>query len=670
MKLALRNDIFYVLLLFIGAAAFCIFGAWALGWLYHLAFAPHIVDVGVFLRDYKTQIHPEPDERFIFIVLGSAVPTLCLGATIAWLRTAVRIPDPKIGCRSLLASFIAVLFIIPLSNFEFTTWLINKEHVAHWHTALLLSLCMLSWVWYWITIHRWPRAVSSLVLSVELAIFVLTALLQILAWRVVSINSVIHHAVWNVHFDAVIYTISQVVLGKTLLVDLPSQYGMFPEFVAPLFRMVGLSVLSFTVVCALMQIGSLICIWWVMRQSVRDPSMRIVASFALLMLTFETVLYLIGIPERYFQYWPIRFFWPSVSVLAFYLYSQLKTVRLAAVVSVIGALGALWNADSGVMIELAFTAFLGLKIISAYLNANTPASTRNRLWVSLVMHVLIAILIAVLFLLYLSVKSGSSPNLSWLYEYQATFYKLGFTMLRMPTYPSAWMTVIAVYLMGFIVSFVGLARGRQSWRLDNLLFISALGLGLFVYYQGRSHILNLITVAWPAVIVGAMLADRILRGVRANTLGKELIVLPAAALGILAFCASPFLWSLPVMLNDSISLFDSRNQADSAVVHNELKFIKEHSRPGEECAILSVRQGIYYAEAKIVSPFSGPGYVETVLEKDRRSMLSQLERKRPTCVFLGLGESSQDLGPEATNILKGYTVIATNQSGTTQYLTP
>jgi hypothetical protein len=85
--------------------------------------------------------------------------------------------------------------------------------------------------------------------------------MQIAAWRVVSSRSIFSFGTWNVHFDAVIYTVSQVVMGKTLLADLPSQYGLFPEFIAPLFRLIELSTLSFTAVCAAMQVASMCCVW-------------------------------------------------------------------------------------------------------------------------------------------------------------------------------------------------------------------------------------------------------------------------------------------------------------------------------------------------------------------------------------------------------------------------
>ncbi len=56
---------------------------------------------------------------------------------------------------------------------------------------------------------------------------------------------------------------------------MPSQYGLFPEFLGPVFRITGLSILNFTIVCALLQIASLTAIFHVVQKTVRDPMLKI-----------------------------------------------------------------------------------------------------------------------------------------------------------------------------------------------------------------------------------------------------------------------------------------------------------------------------------------------------------------------------------------------------------
>ncbi|OWT74948.1 hypothetical protein CEY04_20490 [Achromobacter sp. HZ28] len=564
----------------------------------------------------------------------------------------------------------AVLFIGPMIGFEFSWWLLDEKHVQQW-SPVLLAACFIGAFGYYLYLQREStRPTTHAFDRSAFIVFITAAILQMAAWRVVGSHSVFYDTSWDLHFDAVIYTVSQVVMGKTLLYDLPSQYGLAPEILAPIFKLVRLTTRSFTSVCAILQLVSLLCVWRVLERNVRDRALLIFTSLALVMVTFETVLFVLGLVERYYQYWPIRFFWPAVSVAAFHRYSKSETLASGAWVSIISAVAVLWNADSGAMVVIAFSAFLIFKLAGTYLAPGDLRAVRRKLWMSLALHcVIVAVLIAA-FLFYLSLKAAGPLHWNWLFEYQLTFYKLGFMMLPMPTYPSAWMTVIAVYLMGLCVSFTGLVRGRRSTTLDDIIYLSLLGLGLFVYFQGRSHILNIITVCWPAVIVGAMLADRVLRLVRARRADRSALLLPAVALGLSIFCAVPFIWKIPKFVNSVHDLYVTRKIPMSPQVQSEIDFIRAHSKPGQACEILAIRQGTYYTEARLVSPLSGPGNVETVLQRDRDSMVEQFQTLRPTCVFLGRGTASQDFDPRINETLKSYGVMATNDTNTIQYLVP
>ncbi|MFC4275102.1 hypothetical protein [Achromobacter aloeverae] len=670
MKLTLRRESARVTSVFLIAVAVTVTGAWGLGILYGAFATPKAADSALIIETYRRLLRPEPGERFVFITLAFTLPLLCLaGATR--LRA---LQDSAVGrlepLRKIAAWVTAILFLGTFWNFEFSKWLTTDIRTAYWQTGLLLACFLLGVLWYRTVGLRQRTANTSTYSAIAFSLFFVACFFQMAAWRVAGINAVFESGTWSVHFDAVIYPLSQVVGGKTLLADLPSQYGLFPEMMAPLFKVGRLSVKSFTLACAAMQLLSMTALWWVLHRTVLDRALRIVGSLALVMLTFESAMFLIGIPERYFQYWPVRFFWPAISVVAFYRYSRTLTDSSVVLFAVVAAVGALWNADSGSMIILAFLAFLGFKLTGAYLHRADTSALRVRLWKAAAIHVLTVVLTAGLFIGFLYFKAAGPLHLSWLYEYQITFYKLGFTMLPMPVLPTPWMAVMGVYLMGVIVGISAIVRGKASWRQDIIFYLSLLGVGLFLYYQGRSHILNLITVAWPAVLVGAMLADQTIRLVRAGAEDASALAMPAAALGILAFCAWPLVWNFPALVRDAVILAETRHTPVSEVVDDELHFIREHAKPGESCAILSVRQGIYYAETRLVSPLSGPGYVETVLQSDQDRLLQQLKETSPGCVFFGIGPSTiAPVGPLAA-ALKGYTVKATNRLGTLEFLVP
>ncbi|UUZ64990.1 hypothetical protein LP417_09875 [Polaromonas sp. P1-6] len=300
-------------------------------------------------------------------------------------------------------------------------------------------------------------------------------LVQIGAWRLLSEASITIDATWWNSADAVIYSIGQVVAEKTVLVDMPSQYGLFAEFVGPIFKVIGLSIFSFTSLWAMLQVISLGAVFYVAQRYIRDPALRIVVGVALVMVTFETSLWLIGVNERYWQYWPIRFLWPALSVLAFHHYTRSRTTARILVVSIIGALGSIWNVDSGLIIEIALAAFIVGKVV--FLQVTERQKTRlERLALlrQLVLHGLVLAAAVACMSAYLMVKSGHSLNWSWLFEYQRMFYGIGFMMLPMPMKPSPWMSIIAVYVLGIMTAVGSWAKSPRGRPADVIFYLSFL----------------------------------------------------------------------------------------------------------------------------------------------------------------------------------------------------
>ena len=183
-------------------------------------------------------------------------------------------------------------------------------------------------------------------------IFIGLSLLLLFAWRIVSIYSITQSSKFFVHLDATIYPLSQVVQGKTILVDLPSQYGLFPEILAPIFRFTGLTILNFTLFMGLLQIISLLALFIVINKVIKNQLVVLLGVLSLVVITFGNFSYLsrVGNSDPYFQYWPIRFFWPAISVYYFYLFIQSKSLFKSIVVSTISAIAIIWNADTGLFI--------------------------------------------------------------------------------------------------------------------------------------------------------------------------------------------------------------------------------------------------------------------------------------------------------------------------------
>lgn len=508
-------------------------------------------------------------------------------------------------------------------------------------------------------------------------LFVVSALLQLCSWRLVDVNAITVAFKWSGHADPLFYVLSQVVNGKTLLVDLPSQYGLWVELIAPIFRMSAVSVINVTGFFAVLQLASSLVLFFVLFKLIKDPLLLVLGGIALIVMTFGTNSLFSGARDPYFQYWPIRSFWPMLSVFAVYKFTQRATLVRCVFVSAMGALSLFWNTDTGLFVVIAFGSMLFFKFMVSTLSRNPPghmggkAWTPKRLLLYLIVHAATTLFVLAVLFALLTLKSGKELDFSWLVEYQRIFFGLGFFMLPLPRDMHPWMPVLGIYLLGLLVSVHSWVSPSQGRRADTVFYLSMLGIGLFAYYQGRSHVLNLITVCWPAVLVGLILTDESLRAMRTGLLPKNQLVLPIIFATFLFVCCLSFIANGEKMLFGVVNLVTTHGIEHSPLVQNELSFIKEQASQKRECLILSRRQGIYHAESGLVSPFRGPGLVEMVLKSDQDRLITDVKNGGAKCLFFGLGRhTGPDLPLDLHALQDQYSVVAINSLNTMVYLEP
>lgn len=620
------------------------------------------------LPKFGAQVRPEPAERFVFLSVSLAAGVLALlfaslpprfpawvsAASAAWVSLAIY-------------AVLSALVLLGLSRFDFGPSLLYGEAALQEGGPRRLAVIWLSAIAVLALAHFLPRRIIPLPSAgawLAGSLFAGAMALQIAAWRLVGEAAVEPNIAWSIHWDAMAYTIAQVAAGGTVLVDFPSQYGLYPELLGRIFRVTDFSVLKLSLLFAAMQVVSMVAVYWVVLQLTRSLVFRVTFGLAFVLVTFETVLKINGMAEFYFQYWPIRFLWPALSVLAVYAYAHRPDLRRAAVVCLGAAVGTVWNADTGVMMVGAFAALLAAKAI---LRPAAPRAVGGRIshemQALLLLLTVVSLTIAATAIYFMTV-SPQAPHWEWLMTYPNLFYRLGLNMLPLPLgLATPWMSVLGVYLLGLLYALTEWRRGARAPCVDVVFYLSALGWGLFVYYQGRSHILNLVTVCWPALAIATILADRTVRMVRAGGLGPVHLALPALTLTVLMFCALPFLQNIGPLWHDAERALDGQGRLASPLVADELDFIRRHTRPGDECVILAQRQGLYYASARLRSPLKGPGYVEMLTVEDRDAMLRQLASGKFGCVFVGEGDDTAlDLNTDVLASLRHYGVVDTNTS--------
>lgn len=640
----------------------------------------------------RQYVSPEATERLIFMVVATIIPIATFLLVVTWeYRPNYLIGIKKaIGWRgvNILAPLtVVILMAAPFALSRDFIYTILGEYndtpnrlAQTFRTVFLCGGMAIIWcIWETSTNIRRMTLHKQTTIGIVWLMLISCVLLQMLSWRLLGVSSVSLQFRWTDHADAAIFALSQVVAGKTLLVDLPSQYGLFPEILAPIFRLIGLSVLGLSSIFAVFQLVALGSLFFVFTKLVRIPLLRLMGGVALIVVTFGTALFFSGSNEPYFQYWPIRFFWPALSVLVFYLFLRNKTIFRSYLMSLLGGVGLVWNLDTGLFIVIAYGAFLVAKGMTRLLQGHQPEHININAWsprqyaTALVAHFGITVLVVLVFFAVLTLKAGEALHYSWLFEFQKIFYDTGFSMIPMPRKFDPWMSVLGVYLLGLLASIHSWMHNSVRSRMDMVFYLSMLGVGLFVYYQGRSHILNLVSVCWPAVMIAGLLTDQHLRSIRAKLLPKIQIVLPVTSVIFFLMCCFSFVMHVPLMLDSLSRNYATRGIMEAPIVEDELSFIKKYSAPNKECLIMAPLQGIYYAEAGLASPLRGPGQIEMILKSDQDKFFKQVLQGNVKCIFLGSTSSGIALyGQEKViqEIRKKYSIIATNSLSTMQYLEP
>jgi len=444
------------------------------------------------------------------------------------------------------------------------------------------------------------------------------------------------------HFEAVFFASTQVTLGATLLIDLPHQYGLYPEFLAPVFHLLGgISVMRFSVVMAILQAVA----WglWLaaLFRVMRAPWMAMLTflgSFSL--VTFLVPLFLIrqGVItyfDPYFQYAPVRSLFPAIAVfaMAWIVEHERFEHRLARCVpSAILGLGVLWNADTGVPAAGAWIMCLCHQALVRRRERGDAAVTSLGSAVATgVEAVLCAASAIACGYAALAWKGGAWPDLTMYWQHQTVFYELGYFMIPMPLMHSwvAWAAVILATLSFGIWPLSAPCEDSRPMPLRSTLFgWAVLACGLFSYYQGRSHDWVFPVVLPFALAIVGVVVDRVALPTAVNwgvgpkwrvacvTLAAAFVV--AIGSEVVGTSCDPLLWKQ----------FDARcrglmTAATPDPVSHAVMFVKERLSPGQKTLILSNHAGIYHAETRTRSMLP-TSLIELVLLRDREALLQTL----------------------------------------------
>jgi uncharacterized membrane protein len=388
------------------------------------------------------------------------------------------------------------------------------------------------------------------------------------------------------------------------------------------------------------------------------------ASIIFFQRIFVTLLFSL---DPYFQYHPHRLIFPAVFILAAYSFfvSKPRFRRLKYhLVFFIASLSVFWNPDTGLVVFLTWFIVLIYHELFTEKQAGLEKFGRN-CFSHLIAAICYFIFFTLAFFLFTFIRSGQLPNLSNVLFYANIFYGMGYFMLPMKLI-RPWNLVILCYAIGLVIAIGALrpataANPQESdktpdGRTSLVLLLSVLGLGLFSYYQGRSHAYCLLAVWWPAYVLLTIFVDmiysRIIRpsNVKTNPFAylKEKGLELAVFLVLFFFLSS----SLPSIISHSGFLLNvlkdklkDPQTAQSLVVKRNIDFIKSNTVAGEQVYILSYfYAAIYYMHSRTTNPINVPGTSELLSRSDYDRIISYFRNARETKVFVDvIGNKQADM---------------------------
>ena len=221
--------------------------------------------------------------------------------------------------------------------------------------------------------------------------------------------------------------------------------------------------------------------------------------------------------EPYFQFWPHRYLFPSIIMFLFARYMKIMFddsgegkagLYNYAFLIVVSILAVIWNFDTGIVIFGACTVGLGFDAI---------CSCRVKIhWLRLIIYVLSVPLTVVGFIIIVTwFRAGIlfTATFTDAFSHQIMFYQIGFYMMRMPLM-HPWVVWALVYFIGLALCAIHLTHvflKKEPFLplYGTLLFFSVIGVGLFSYYQGRSHHFVFLSISSTMFYVLALLLDNL-----------------------------------------------------------------------------------------------------------------------------------------------------------------
>lgn len=611
-----------------------------------------------FMPGKQHLLFPEFREHITFIVLTLLSVPLCIAVIYSGrkLRNIRKLSDicSSYGIIALNVFVLLLVFTCLYQPYIYPQFMyILFDPVWNYHflllTVIILTVFIIYAIFKW-NLNKWTHGILILLLFIPL--------LQVLTCRLYSSLELVCNSV-PAHPNIVAYAISQAAAGNTDY----HQYGFYARMLAPFFRINSPNMLNISIAMAFLFLTAVLAIYWVLFRNVKNKIL--VPAFAFIFfLTSNTWAFLhvdklASCIEPYFAYYPVRFMFPALAVLFFYVQACFKKKYFIFICGILSGISLWWNFDSGTAVAGAFSALMFLELVFSRSRSSS---------VQLLSFFISAGLAFLVLLFVFSIQQGEIISPEETFKYIKIFSSLGFMMMPLPGLPAPWCFFIGIYLLGIIIGLRSFIIGRFSISAKMSLFLSVLGIGLFTYYQGRSHIYSLPPVIWPALLLMFIHTDRVIRLVRNGLVSKYFKLLLAPAV-FMSFCAMVTIIAGGKMITLGVErTFRCMASVDNpCLLEQNVRFIMANVNDHKVINIVSDMQGVYYAETGLKAGIGNFDVVELFFIEDWTRVVNELRKASVPLFIEQQGKQRKQIVPW---IYEYYILKAVSRDGSLFYFVP
>lgn len=308
---------------------------------------------------------------------------------------------------------------------------------------------------------------------------------------------------YAMNFNPIAYPVVQQYLGKELLINLKSLYGLHPYFLQAVFYIFPATILTLTTTLAALLVISTLSLAFFIFSIIENKFLALIGFLAVLFVQNFAVDGRFLESGIAFQYEPIRLLFPSLLLGFLYFFCKNPDAKKYYFGLIFFSVATMWNLDVGL------PSFLTLAIVMGHEKLKDDFKIRVAL-IHLAKSLAILSLSWMALILFLKLKYDQWPNLFWISYGQKAAFNFAYAMLPI-TKIGAWCSLLIIYAIGLAFSINNFLTKKHSLQNSLMLALTLLGIGLFTYFIGRSHVVNVTHCAYPAIILLIIFADKCCR---------------------------------------------------------------------------------------------------------------------------------------------------------------